>query len=123
MMAPPCDLTAPPGGVSAAWHSRDVACVNGNTVRIRLMQDRIADWHVHRDSDELFYVIDGTVVMDTEHGVHAIGAGQLFVVPVGTRHRARVAGRATMLVIDAIAPARTDRATCGPDRSPDRPTR
>src|SRR6266478_2977546 len=42
-----------------------------------------------------------TVVrMDTEHGTREIRSGHLFVAPGGTRHRARVEGRATLLVVD-----------------------
>jgi hypothetical protein len=35
-------------------------------------------------------------------GTQKLEAGQLFVVPSGIRHRARVEGRATLLVIDDI---------------------
>ena len=84
------------------WKSFDVATVNGNAVRLRVMQDVAAGWHVHESSDELFYVFSGTVSMETEHGTREISAGQLVVVPAGTQHRARVVGRAAMLVIDGI---------------------
>ena len=102
-MQSPCDLASLHDGVTAVWRSLDVATVNGNAVRCRVMQDVAADWHVHADSDELFYVMSGTVCLDTEHATHALGAGQLFVVSAGTRHRARVTGRAMLLVIDRIA--------------------
>jgi mannose-6-phosphate isomerase-like protein (cupin superfamily) len=87
---------------SEAWKSLDVATVNGNAVRCRVMQDVTANWHVHDSSDELFLVISGTAYLDTERGTQKLDAGQLFVVPSGTRHRARVEGRATLLVIDDI---------------------
>jgi mannose-6-phosphate isomerase-like protein (cupin superfamily) len=95
----PCDLHRLQFGVTDAWKSFDVARVNGNSVRFRVMENKTADWHVHEHSDELFHVISGTVLIDTEDGVREIRSGQLFVVPQGTRHRARVEGRATLLVI------------------------
>jgi len=101
-MQPPCDLLSLHHGVTAAWKTFDVASVNGNAVRCRIMQDMAADWHVHERSDELFYVMSGTVCLDTEHETHELQAGRLFVVPAGTRHRARVTGRAALLVIDRI---------------------
>jgi mannose-6-phosphate isomerase-like protein (cupin superfamily) len=88
--------------VTDAWKSFDLATVNGNAVRLRVMEDVTAHWHTHESSDELFYVVSGTVTLDTEHGTREIRAGQLFVVAAGTQHRARVAGRATLLVVDAI---------------------
>jgi mannose-6-phosphate isomerase-like protein (cupin superfamily) len=84
------------------WRSFDLGQVNGNAIRLRVMEDVTANWHTHTGSDELFYVMSGTFHMDTEHGTREIGPGELFVVPAGTRHRGRVEGRATMLVIDGI---------------------
>ena len=84
------------------WRSFDLGEVNGNAIRLRVMEDITANWHRHEKSDELFYVMSGTFHMDTEHGTRAIRTGELFVVPAGTLHRGRVEGRATMLVIDGI---------------------
>lgn len=97
-----CDLDRLQHGVAERWKSIDVGCVNGNAVRCRIMQGVTADWHVHGDSDELFYVIAGAVSLDTEHGTYPLSAGQLLVVPAGTRHRISVDGRATLLVVDKI---------------------
>jgi mannose-6-phosphate isomerase-like protein (cupin superfamily) len=97
-----CDLDGLQQGVADGWQAFDVATVNGNAVRCRVMQNVTANWHVHDDSDELFYVIAGAASIDTEHGTHPLSAGQLLVVPAGTRHRARVEGRATLLVVDNI---------------------
>jgi mannose-6-phosphate isomerase-like protein (cupin superfamily) len=88
--------------VTDAWKSFDLGVVNANTVRLRVMNDMTANWHVHERSDELFYVLSGSVHMDTDRGAHTIRAGQLFIVPAGLRHRARVDERATMLIIDKI---------------------
>jgi quercetin dioxygenase-like cupin family protein len=96
------DLNGLLSGIPDAWKSFDLATVNGNAVRCRVMQDVTAPWHVHDGSDELFLVLSGTAYLDTELGTRKLAAGQLFVVPSGTRHRARVEGRATLLVIDAI---------------------
>jgi mannose-6-phosphate isomerase-like protein (cupin superfamily) len=96
------DLDRHQANATDTWKSVDVATVNGNAVRFRMMQDVTAKWHVHTRSDEFFYVVSGTVFMDTAQGTREIHSGQVFVVPAGTRHRARVEGRATMLVVDAI---------------------
>ena len=96
------DLDGLQTGVTDVWISVDVATVNGNAVRFRVMENATANWHVHEHSDELFYVVSGTVLMDTELGVREIRSRQLLVVPAGTRHRARVEGRATLLVVDNI---------------------
>lgn len=89
-------------GVADRWKSFDVGSVNGNAIRCRIMQDVTADWHVHEDSDELFNVIAGAKKPRYRARHHPLTAGQLLVVPAGTRHRARVEGRATFLVVDNI---------------------
>lgn len=96
------DLDGLQAGVTDAWKSFDVATVNGNAVRFRVMENTTANWHVHEYTDELFYVVSGTVLMDTEHGLREIRSRQLLVIPAGTHHRARVEGRATLLVVDNI---------------------
>jgi mannose-6-phosphate isomerase-like protein (cupin superfamily) len=97
--------------VTGPWRSFDLGEVNGNAVRLRVMESMTANWHTHAESDELFYVISGTFHMDTEQGSHEIRSGELFVVPAGTRHRGRVEGRATMLVIDGIDAERAQDTT------------
>jgi mannose-6-phosphate isomerase-like protein (cupin superfamily) len=96
------DLDGLQTGVTDVWKSFDVATVNGNAVRFRVMENTTANWHVHEHCDELFYVVTGTVLMDTECGVREIQSKQLLVIPAGMRHRARVEGRATLLVVDNI---------------------
>jgi mannose-6-phosphate isomerase-like protein (cupin superfamily) len=90
-------------GVTDAWKSFDVTKFNGQNVRMRVMQDSTAPWHVHDDSDEAFFVLSGTFFLDTQDGTLRIDAGQLGVARAGVRHRGRVEGRATLLVIDGFA--------------------
>ena len=99
------DVTTLAEGVSDAWKSFDVARFNGQNVRMRVMQDSTAPWHVHDDSDEAFFVLSGTFFLDTDEGALRIDAGQFGVARAGLRHRGRVEGRATMIVIDGFAPS------------------
>ena len=68
MLSSFCTCDGLQAGVVDAWKSFDVATVNDNAVRFRVMENRVANWHVHDDSDELFYVVSGTVTMDTDEG-------------------------------------------------------
>ena len=86
----------------SVWRSVDVAAVNGNTVRLRTMQDFTAGWHSHDESDELFFVLSGLFHLDTDQRTVDVRAGELFVVPAGVRHRGRADVPTTLLVIDCI---------------------
>src|SRR5476649_712064 len=90
------------GAASVGWKSVDVAMVNSNTVRCRAMEGVVAPWHVHPESDEMFYVLSGLFYLDTEDGTAEVHPGELLVVPSGTRHRGRADVRTTLLVIDRI---------------------
>ncbi|MGD9028926.1 MAG: cupin domain-containing protein [Anaerolineae bacterium] len=56
-------------------------------------------WHKHMDIDELFWVCDGTMLLESERGDVRLGPDELAVVPKGTRHRSSSAGRATVLLL------------------------
>ena len=84
------------------WSSASVATANGVTFRVRAMEDTTAPWHVHDDGDEIFIVLSGTLNVDTEGTTYVATPGGLVVVPRGVRHRARVEGRAELLVLDAL---------------------
>src|SRR5476649_2693570 len=90
------------GAASVDWKSVDVAMVNSNTVRCRMMEGVVAPWHVHPESDEMFYVLSGLFCLDTEEGTAEVRAGELLVVPAGTRHRGRADARTALLVVDRI---------------------
>src|SRR5476651_1133684 len=88
-------LTVPSNG----WASAEIATINRNVVRCRTMERIVAPWHIHADSDELFYVLSGQFHLDTDESTATVDAGELLVVPAGTRHRGRAEGRTTMLVV------------------------
>ena len=55
------------------WASTDIATVNRNVVRCRTMERIVAPWHVHADSDELFYILSGQLHLDTDEGTATVG--------------------------------------------------
>ena len=96
------DLIRLSEGIAENWKSLDISQFNGNHVRLRVMEDVTANWHTHDYSDELFYVISGEIQIDSEEGTQSLGVSELTIVPAKMRHRARVEGRAVLLVIDGV---------------------
>ncbi len=85
-----------------AWDARDLAEVDGATVRLH-WTDRPYRWHVN-DGTEVFVVLDGTVDMHWREGggerVVRLGPSDLFVAADGDEHVAHPVGEARVLVVE-----------------------
>jgi mannose-6-phosphate isomerase-like protein (cupin superfamily) len=79
-----------------------------NVVQVR---DRTLDFHVHEDSDELFYVLEGHFTLDLEFEKIALFPGDMVIVPKGTRHRPICTGLIKLLLIDRAGALNND--NCG----------
>ncbi|MFB6080803.1 MAG: cupin domain-containing protein [Haloferacaceae archaeon] len=55
-------------------------------------------YHRHPDHEELFYVIEGELAVDTPEGTYRVGADEAFFVPPDRRNRARAAADGTRVV-------------------------
>ena len=57
-------------------------------------------WHDHRDTDEVFLVLDGEMEIGFRDRTVALRAGELFVVPKGVEHITRAARECSALLIE-----------------------
>ena len=82
-----------------AWFTEIIGKPNGSPVAIRVMNDVTAPFHTHEKAGEMYIVLSGRVFIDTDIGTQEIASGHAHTVRAGTRHRARVEGRAELIVI------------------------
>jgi mannose-6-phosphate isomerase-like protein (cupin superfamily) len=85
--------------------------VNGNMLNVVQVKDRTLDFHVHENSDELFYVLEGHFTLEIEEKQTTLFPGDMIVVPKGTRHRPVCTGLVKLLLVD-MAGALND-GNCG----------
>jgi len=81
------------------WSPRIVAGYNGNDVMVVKAEGAFV-WHAHPDTDDLFVVLSGELVIDMPEGSVTLGPGELFVVPKGVEHRPRAARETHLMIIE-----------------------
>jgi mannose-6-phosphate isomerase-like protein (cupin superfamily) len=76
----------------------DVALVGDILASVYICQGMI-EWHRHLDIDELFWVCEGAILLESEWGEVRLQAGELAVVPKGVGHRSGSEQRASVLIL------------------------
>jgi len=81
------------------WFNQTLTKVNESCVRIGIVQGEY-HWHKHDNDEEFFFVIDGTLYVDTEKRTFELKPGQGVTMPKGVRHRTRAPERTVMLMVE-----------------------
>lgn len=81
------------------WSPRVVAELNDYQLKLVRIQGTFV-WHAHQDTDEVFVVLDGRMVIEFRDGEVALSAGELFVVGKGIEHRPRADGLCKVLLVE-----------------------
>ena len=68
------------------WSPKIVAECNGQEVKLAKVQGEFV-WHDHKNEDELFYIIKGTLKIEFRDRTVELNAGEMLVVPKGVEHR------------------------------------
>jgi len=74
-------------GVSDLFQYLEIGRLNGHVLNVLQAENRTLDFHVHAESDELFYVIDGAFDIELDDGMIPMRQGDMIIIPKGTRHR------------------------------------
>jgi mannose-6-phosphate isomerase-like protein (cupin superfamily) len=94
------DLMQKAKELSGKYENVVLSAINDHVIRISLMTEPYF-WHVHPNSGEIFIGLEGTVILELEHQRVELGAGQMFTVPKGAKHRTAPAGsRSVNLTIE-----------------------
>lgn len=76
----------------------NVAIVGDILVSIYICQGML-EWHQHIEHDELFWVHEGTILLESEWGEVRLRPGELAVVPKGVGHRSSSGLRASVWLL------------------------
>jgi mannose-6-phosphate isomerase-like protein (cupin superfamily) len=84
---------------SERWSPKIVAQFNGHDVMVVKARGEFV-WHAHPETDDLFLVLSGNLVIQLRDGEVRLRPGDLYVVPKGVEHRPVAEGEAHLLVIE-----------------------
>jgi mannose-6-phosphate isomerase-like protein (cupin superfamily) len=84
---------------SEHWSPRIVAEFNGHDVMVVKAEGEFV-WHSHPDTNDLFLVLKGNLVIQLRDAEVRLGPGDLYVVPKGVEHRPVAKGEVHLLLIE-----------------------
>ena len=107
----PINLAAKLAAFTDLWSPKIVGAFNGHDIMlVKVMGEFV--WHEHPDTDDLFLVLSGKLVIDLPAGAVTLGPGEVYVVPKGMQHRPRAEVETHLLLIEpAGTPNTGDPAT------------
>ena len=92
------------------WNPRIIGELNDQHIKIAKVNGEFI-WHRHAEEDELFMVVQGTLLMDFRDRTEEVHPGQLLVVPRGTEHRPRAEAETWILMIEPKTTVNTGEVT------------
>ena len=76
--------------------------VNDQYIKIAKIKGEEVPWHYHEKEDELFFIVEGTLLMEMEtQPAFTMESGDLFVVKKGITHRVSSTGECWIMLIES----------------------
>ena len=88
------------------WAPKIIAQMNDYQFKLVRLQGEFV-WHEHTDTDETFFVLEGSLVIDFKEGSVTLNAGEMVVVPKGCLHRPRADTEAKLLLVEPVGVVNT----------------
>jgi mannose-6-phosphate isomerase-like protein (cupin superfamily) len=84
---------------SEHWSPRIIAEMNDYQFKLAKIKGEFV-WHDHKDTDEVFIVIEGTMSIEFRDGIVDLGEGELCVVPKGVEHKPYAENECKIMLIE-----------------------
>lgn len=89
------------------WSPQTIAAINDHRVKVARLEGSFV-WHNHPDSDEVFVVHDGELIVEFRDEPNAhLSAGDLLSVPRGVEHRPVSENGCSVLLIERAGTVNT----------------
>ena len=91
---------------SEHWSPKIIAQMNDYHFKLVKFQGEFV-WHDHKDTDEVFIVLDGEMVIHFRNGDVSVKKGELFVVPKGVEHKTSARTECHAMLVEAAGTVNT----------------
>lgn len=91
---------------SDQWKPKIIAQLNDYHIKLVRVKGDFT-WHDHKETDEVFIVIEGELRIDFRDGKVNLKAGELFVVPRGVEHKPFAEKECKMLLVEPAGTVNT----------------
>jgi mannose-6-phosphate isomerase-like protein (cupin superfamily) len=81
------------------WSPKVIAEMNDYQFKLVKVRGEFV-WHDHRDTDEVFIVLEGNLVIEFEDGKVTLNSGEMFVVPKGMVHKPSAEDECKILIVE-----------------------
>lgn len=89
-------------GLKNYFSPKIIGEVNDHYIKVVKIKGQEVPWHNHENEDELFYIVDGQLVMEMENQLaFTMKKGDLFVVKKGTNHRVSSTAKCLIMLIES----------------------
>ena len=82
-----------------SWSPKVIAEMNDYQFKLVKIKDEFV-WHKHKDTDEVFIVIDGKINIEFEDQIVELNAGEMIVVPKGKKHKPFANEEAKIMLVE-----------------------
>ncbi len=81
----PIDIKEKLAQFSEYWSPKIIGELNGQVVKVAKLKGEFV-WHHHEHEDEMFMVVEGTLVIEFKDGEVELNEGQFYIIPKGVEH-------------------------------------
>lgn len=95
-------------GIIEYFSPKVIGEVNDSYVKIAKIKGDELPWHNHKNEDELFYIVEGSLLMEVE-GIESfeMTTGDMYIVKQGIQHRVSAKEECKIMLIENKTTAHT----------------
>lgn len=88
------------------WSPKVIAEMNDYQFKLAKVQGEFV-WHKHENTDEVFIVIEGSLMIEFRDGHVRLNEGEMFVVPRNVEHKPYAASECKIMLVEPIGVVNT----------------